>query len=274
MPTYQLMKQSQKGAFYGQTNNTINLEGITLTDTVYTQDKVDWHYHENAYFTFILQGQVIEGNKKETYHCSQGTLLFHNWDDAHYNIKPPGFTRGFHIEIDQSWFDNHELITGDLQGSVSIKDPKVQMLFYKLFKESKTNDSTSALAINSLLIEVLENIDNQNKANEMFIPDWVRTLKEILHEQIVDDFSLASLAALLGIHPVHLSRYFPKYFGCSLGEYIRKSKIQKSLGMLSNNSNSLVDIALQTGFSDQSHFNRCFKENIGITPMAYRKLII
>ena len=89
------MKQSQKGEFYGQTNKTINLEGITLTDTVYTHDKVDWHYHENAYFTFILQGNVIEGNKKEIYNCSAGDLLFHNWQEPHYNIKPEGIYKRF-----------------------------------------------------------------------------------------------------------------------------------------------------------------------------------
>ncbi|MEL1244526.1 hypothetical protein AAEO56_09655 [Flavobacterium sp. DGU11] len=38
------MKQLQKGQFFGQTNTTISLDGITLTDTVYTHDKVDWHY--------------------------------------------------------------------------------------------------------------------------------------------------------------------------------------------------------------------------------------
>ena len=59
------MKLLQTGQFYGQTNNTFLLNGLALTDTEYTQEKVDWHYHENAYFTFILQGNIIEGNKKE-----------------------------------------------------------------------------------------------------------------------------------------------------------------------------------------------------------------
>ena len=48
------MKHLQTGQFHGQTNRTIALEGITLTDTEYTLDKVDWHYHENAYFTYLM----------------------------------------------------------------------------------------------------------------------------------------------------------------------------------------------------------------------------
>ena len=68
------MNLLQTGQFHGQTNKTIHLNGITLTDTEYTLPKVAWHYHENAYFTFILQGNVIEGNKKEIYNCD---LLFY-----------------------------------------------------------------------------------------------------------------------------------------------------------------------------------------------------
>lgn len=60
------MEHLQKGTFFGQTNETILLDGITLTDTVYTHSKVDWHYHENAYFTFILEGNVISEIKNHT----------------------------------------------------------------------------------------------------------------------------------------------------------------------------------------------------------------
>ncbi len=91
------METLKTGSFYGQTNQTLHLDFATITDTEYTHDKVDWHYHENAYFTFILDGKVIEGNKKEVYNCTAGSLLFHNWQDPNYNIKPKGYTRGFHI---------------------------------------------------------------------------------------------------------------------------------------------------------------------------------
>lgn len=81
------MKTLSNGEFFGQTNETISLDGLIITDTEYTHSFVDWHYHENPYFTFLLQGNMTEGNKKETYDCSAGTLLYHHWEDAHYNIK-------------------------------------------------------------------------------------------------------------------------------------------------------------------------------------------
>jgi AraC family transcriptional regulator len=97
------MDNLKTGQFFGTTNETIHLTGITLTDTEYTHDKVDWHYHENSYFTFILNGKLVEGNKKETHTCESGGLIFHNWQEPHYNIKPKGYTRGFHIELKTQW---------------------------------------------------------------------------------------------------------------------------------------------------------------------------
>lgn len=93
------MQQLRTWTFFGTTDETVPFDFCTITNTEYTLDKVDWHYHENAYFTFILKGKLLECNKNETYHCTAGSLLFHNCQNTHYNIKPPGDTRGFHVEI-------------------------------------------------------------------------------------------------------------------------------------------------------------------------------
>ncbi|KAF2517144.1 helix-turn-helix transcriptional regulator [Flavobacterium foetidum] len=268
------MEQLKTGQFFGQTSRHIQLGGLTITDTQYTHEKVDWHYHEKPYFTFILQGKVLEGNKKEIYQCSAGSLLFHNWDDSHYNIKPPGFTRGFHIEIEQNWLDQFDFSLDDLKGSLLVENPEVKLLFYKLFAESCINDDYSNLSVDALLLNSLKNIKKTDSLHSNSIPKWAKTLKEFLHENFSDEHSLTALSKILNVHPVHLSRSFPKYFGCTFGEYIRKIRIEKSLALLTDKENSLVEISCVTNFSDQSHYIRCFKEQIGLTPSNYRKLLI
>ncbi|NBA84170.1 helix-turn-helix domain-containing protein [Emticicia sp. CRIBPO] len=268
------MENLKTGQFFGQTNEIIHLDGLTLTDTEYTHSKVDWHYHENAYFTFILEGSVIEGNRKETYHCDAGSLLFHNWQDAHYNIKPDGFTRGFHIELDQNWYRSFDFNADAVQGSVKLVHPQVKILMYNIFRETKLNDTSKQLAINTLLIDIFSRIVNTPSASHRNPPGWVNKLKETLHDSPTEEWSLHALALYLDIHPVHLSRDFTKYFNCNLGEYLRNIKIQRSLAMLSDKELSLTDIALECGFSDQSHFIRCFKASNHINPSHYRKLLL
>src|SRR5580693_8256237 len=101
------MLQLQKGKFFGTHNQFIPLGDILLTDTEYTLDYVDWHYHKNPYFTFILTGGVVEGHKRGKYECGTGALLYHQCEDPHYNIKQPVYTRGFHIELENSFFERH-----------------------------------------------------------------------------------------------------------------------------------------------------------------------
>ena len=267
------MKQLRRGEFYGQTNKIIDLNDITLTDTVYTHDKVDWHYHENAYFTFILEGNVIEGNKKEKYNCSAGSLLFHNWQEPHYNIKPEGFTRGFHIEIEKKWFDKLEFNAADLQGSNYLDNPNLKFLMYKIFRETKLQDTVTPLSIEILLLESLAQMQRDDKTRFIKKPLWVSEIKMILNERFLDGITLEYLSQSLDIHPVHLSRDFPKYFNSGLGEYVRKLKVEKALHLISNKKLHLTSIAHECGFSDQSHFIGCFKEMNGIRPSLHRKIL-
>ncbi len=267
------MNQLQTGEFYGQTNQTIHLDGITLTDTEYTLDRVDWHYHENAYFTFILQGNVIEGNKKEVYNCSAGSLLFHNWQDPHYNIKPEGYTRGFQIELKNTWFDTLDFNIDQLQGSMKIANVDIKFLLYKIFKETKIEDDITALSIQTLLLQSLSEMFRKSHLDFGKNPAWVQNIKEILFYGFSENLSLEYLSKTLDIHPVHLSRDFSKYFNCNLGDYVRKLKIEKSYSLLSDNQLSLTEIAYGCGFSDQSHFNRCFKSVSGMSPKNFRKII-
>jgi AraC-like DNA-binding protein len=268
------MEKLHKGKFYGQTNERRQLEELTLTDTEYIHDKVDWHYHETPYFTFILEGDLIEGNKKEIYHCSPGTLLFHNWQEAHYNIKPKGYTRGFHVELDEKWISRFDVNLNELQGSIHIDNPIVKLLFYKIFRESKNHDDITPLSIQTLLLETLSQIESGQEINFKNKPGWVKKIRDILHDSPTRQLSLDELSNLLHIHPVHLSRDFSKYFHCTIGEYVRKIRVGNSLMLLSNKNLSLTEIGFACGFADQSHFIRCFKKIMGTSPLVFRKQLL
>lgn len=265
------MKNLHNGEFFGQTNETLRFDGLTITDTEYTHPFVDWHYHENAYFTFLLQGNMKEGNKKEIYDCPAGTLLYHHWEDAHYNIKPDLFTRGFHLEVTESWFQKFQISKDSIEGSFNLKNPALKLLMYKIFRETKLNDPSFELSVHELLLKIFSELSDRVENSDKK-PGWVRKIDEILHENFTEKLNLTDLSKTIDIHPVHLSRDFQKHFHCSLGAYIRKLKINKSLPLL-NTYPSLAEVALECGFADQSHFIRSFKENTGITPLQYKNLL-
>lgn len=258
------MNELKKGEFYGTHYQRTTFDNIVMTDTEYTHRKVDWHRHENPYFTYLLQGKLFESNKKESYYLEPGSLLFHNWQDAHYNIKPEELTRGFHIELNENWFLNYDINISNFEGSINIKSPLTKNLMNKVFMESKTNDAYSNVAIESLLIALFGTIKETQKISAKK-PEWVSTLQELFLEEQMD-YSLNHLSSILGIHPIHLSREFNRYFGSSLGNYIRLLKINQAFCLIAANKLSMTEICYKCGFYDQSHFISSFKRIYNTTP--------
>lgn len=267
------MNKLNKGEFFGSHYQKTDYNDFVVTDTEYTHERVDWHYHESPYFTYLIQGKLFEANKKEAYYLDAGSLLFHNWQDAHYNIKPPEYTRGFHIEINANWFKKYDISSYDFEGSIHLENPLVRGLMNAVFLESKTNDVYSQISIEALVVEIFERTKNDHTDAFLKRPDWVKKLQEILVDDMETDFSLTCLSSQLDVHPVHLSRSFHKYFGTTLGTYIRHQKLNKAILLLAAKKVSMTEICYRCGFYDQSHFISNFKRMYRVTPSEFLKRI-
>lgn len=267
------MNHSNASLFRGETFQTTLFEGIVATETEYDYDYIDWHYHPNPYFSLVTSGNCREINKRGTFDCSPDSLLFHNYQEPHANRKWSGISRHFQIELSFDWCRKLDVDPDRMPASSNIHNPKLKLLFYNIYREAKLADDTSSLTIDSLLLETFETMRGVEKTSASSNPDWVRTVDEILHDSFYQTPSLTELSSQLALHPAHLSRDFAKYFRCNFSEYIRRIKVNKALSMLRNQKLALTDIAVNCGFADQSHFIRCFKEFVRITPKAYRKLV-
>ncbi|QIP16726.1 helix-turn-helix domain-containing protein [Spirosoma aureum] len=156
--------------------------------------------------------------------------------------------------------DDHELLA---QGMI-LYDALYSWAKY-LQRQKHTQSPTE-----KLLLQVLHTYEKPKKK----APVWVKELREMIQDQIDTNLSLSlkGLSENLSVNPAYLSREFSRYFdNLSFGEYIRKLRIEKSLQLLESTAYTLSEIAYLTGFSDQSHFNRIFKKQIGLNPSEYRK---
>ena len=57
----------------------------------------------------------------------------------------------------------------------------------------------------------------------------------------------------------------------SIGEYLRRLRIDRAAEQLATGSQPLAEIALAAGFADQSHFSNVFRRRVGMSPSAYRR---
>jgi AraC-like DNA-binding protein len=264
------MQVLEKGRYFGLPRKSLQADGLLVTVTEYTLARVDWHYHRNAYFTFLLAGNLAETSKRRSYHYSPGTLVFHHWQEPHWNAKAPGSSRGLHVELESPWWYRYDLNPDRLAGSIHLEDPSVRLCFWRLCHELWLEGVGSGLAIEAELIAVVGKMDGREVPRSKQKPRWVDRLKELLHERYDESLSLETLAREVGVHPVHLCRDFSRHFQMTLGAYLRSLRVERAASLISGRRVSLASVAYQCGFADQSHFIRCFKKRFGVTPRQFQ----
>ena len=141
-----------------------------------------------------------------------------------------------------------------------------------LYKQNHLQNSP----FEKMLHEVYHKFLKDKKATKKKAPAWVKDLKAMIQDQIDTQFTfdLKKISNDLELNPSYLSREFSKYFDdLNFGDYVRKLRIEKAISLIQNSTYTLTEIAYMTGFSDQSHFTRIFKQSTGKNPSSYRKKI-
>lgn len=83
--------------------------------------------------------------------------------------------------------------------------------------------------------------------------------------------SVEGVASEVGLHPNYLMTLFRKAFGTTLLEYINRHRVTHAQRLLATTDDSVLKIALDSGFSSLSRFNAVFKAYSKCTPRAYRR---
>lgn len=92
-----------------------------------------------------------------------------------------------------------------------------------------------------------------------------------IHDNYTTALSLKELSEKTGASLSTLARLIKKRTGMTFVDYVHSLRIHAACKMLRDPSGSLLQIALDSGYSNQSHFNRVFKKFIGVSPGQYRK---
>ena len=105
----------------------------------------------------------------------------------------------------------------------------------------------------------------------IFVPVVMRQIVERIDAALAVHPSLKDIADTLGMSPGHFARKFKKSAGLSFGRFMNARRINLSFAMLRDGSAPLARIALDLGFSSQSHFTRLFSSHTGMPPQQFRR---
>lgn len=260
------MSTLNKGEYSGNILNLVEFDGIITSKTAYSgnYDK-SYHYHANPHLSFIIHGAHLERKSNQTSVRTTKDVLFYHSGELHQTIPFTSETKNLNLEIDSDFLQKHD-ISEELLEKAVLKNVRSKLFILKLNSELNFNDGLTPTALHSLLLDFVAEADVKDYRQIL----WCTKLKEFLNDNWNHNHSLEELSVLLGVHPVTISKHFPKYIGCTIGEYVRRIRVIRSLDLLKSSRQSLTEIALYCGFSDQSHFTRTFKYLTGLNPKSFR----
>jgi AraC family transcriptional regulator len=260
--------------FYGGQSASWQLAGLTLSESIYPKNlKMTAHRHEPAYFGIVLGGAYDETVERKTRHCKQLTTVFHPQGESHSVAFQNREARIFRVELNQRWHNQVEDYAKIPGNSATFHGGLVASLALRLYNEYRNRDKWSPLAIEGLSFEILAEVSRAaEKCVDLCVPRWLDQVREIIAARLNETVSLQEMAEQVGVHPVHLARAWRKHFNCTIGEFIRRLRIEAACKEIACSDAPLSDIALGVGFYDQSHFSNTFKRIVGFTPAAYRAI--
>ena len=100
--------------------------------------------------------------------------------------------------------------------------------------------------------------------------DAVHEIEILLSARWNETLQLSDLARGVGLSPFHLCRAFRQLTGCTIHQYRLRLRLRAALDAMRTTRRSLVEIALDAGFSSHSHFTSAFRRQFGVLPSALR----
>lgn len=266
------MKQSQQPATSGAILKTVSTSGFRFTETVHPPDlTLQKHEHQYPTITFVLEGGLVESFGNHEHKCLPFSLLLKPAGASHTNRYSTRGARSFIIEITQE-------AAGSIEPFVNFEGLAPQTgtgalapIAFDLYRTILSTTEETALDAEELALELLQRGKSKlvDQAG-LHPPGWLSEIAEYIREYHAEKLSLTHLANRAGFHPLHLTRMFRKYYGLSIGDFVRRCRIDRAVKLLACPDASTSQIALILGYSDQSHFTRAFKRETGYLPGQFR----
>lgn len=98
----------------------------------------------------------------------------------------------------------------------------------------------------------------------------LRKVEDHVRGQLAEDISVEALAALVELSPFHFSRVFKQATGMSPLQFVTRERITRAQQLIRETSHSLIEIALDVGYTSPSHFAQVFRRVVGMKPTEFR----
>jgi len=239
------------------------MERITEAGAVFETDHrgcsaMKHHRHGSSFVTLVLGGAYVEVCDMVPALCRSGSIVVHDAAEEHAD-RFASDTRCLNVELP---YDSG--VAGS-RGSLALDLAPLQNAVGEVVQSFYGDGRELGAAVVRLHDALLR------RSNEALPerPPWLRS--------VIDGFPweeaipLREAAAIAGLHETHFSRAFRRHVGMTANAYRARARIRLASKMLLTTMAPIARIALNAGFSDQSHLTRAFSRSLGLSPAGYRR---
>lgn len=249
--------------------------GFLLTERVHSPNWVlTSHAHESTIIGIVYKGSYTEIIGRRSQECGTHSLQLLPAGEHHIYKFGTAHVRCLAIDIKLQKLEELRQFSKILDHAIHIPEGMLSAPVTRLYKEFRLRDSTSVLTVEGLILEMLGVAARRNdRCTSLAQPRWLRQAKDFIHENATEGVSLISVAVSVGVHPTYLARMFRKFYNCSVGDYVRRIRLDHAVRELTTSDKPLAEIASASGFYDQSHLTNTFKLHMKMTPAEFRTVV-
>lgn len=246
-------------------------------------------YSESFSISFVRKGNFLFNTFRNAHDSYTGCVLItkpgYERTVTHAHTVPDectifDFTNNFYDEITASYPSVKFLFNNDIHSSLVKTTPEAEVLHENTLSNI-WGKKTEKLSMDSIVLEIIEHVFSEvdNFQQDIHLPlnlkkyhlTTIEDSKDYILQNYQNDISLLQLARHCNISPFHFSRIFKKITSYSPYQFLTAVRLKNSALLIKETTQSIIDIAFQSGFNSIEHFTTSFSKKFGVSPTAYRE---
>lgn len=246
--------------------------GFRITEEVYEDHQnLESHTHPYPHLVVVFDGEIHEQEGDDRRRLDRSQIVYFPGGLQHsVHFEKKSLLLSIEAEAERE-ATMHKLFR-NVGRFTSIPGGELMPLTARIREEIRRTGPAASVALEGLALELLayaaRKMEGQGVAT---VPRVALDAKDVVDRKYSTRIGLSDVAAEIGTSPVRLAEAFRRGYACTVGDYIRRKRVQHAVEMLVSTGRPLGDIALEAGFCDQPHLVRVFKSFTGMTPARYRK---
>lgn len=277
--------QLRQTRFHG----THSLPLASYMHDIQSEGYVEMHWHEDTEIVYLDNGLYIVNVNFEQVEIKGPAFVFINPGEVHQYSFPSGQgERAIVFDMNMLTFEmfdavQHAVFAPLMDGRLKLprfifEDDKVyaqiKEFYDKIYSLSKETTISAYLTIKAHFYQILSCLYEENLLIRVADNEKIEHIKSILTYLRLNSsqkITINMAASFAGMNPQYFCRYFKKYTGKTMTEYINEVRIEKAAELLVSTDDLISDIAQQCGFDNLGYFIKRFTEKKKMSPSHFRK---